>query len=571
MPSNSQLVSYVDSGSSNYNIRTGSISKITVHHAAGKLTLQQFSSIMHSPSRTVSWNYAIAYDGSIGLYIPEKYRAWTTSNRDNDMIAITIEVSNSSNGDPWPISAEAYASLLNLCEDICRRNNIESIHFTGDKSGNLTMHKWFASTGCPGPTLEPKFIDIAKQVNTRLGKPCTLDYITNPLTGEVTAVGFGSYASMISVESLVDYSAFTPYVAILDRNVTSVDFDKLKEAGVAVVMIEAGRLFSNTHTQLSTYTNPQIDKQVIGAGKANIEYGLIADVRSRSISEANAELKELTLIIQKYIPPYGVWLQLNLSASTAINNSIVDRYAYVLKALGLKGKIGLYATRKQLSKIDWNEERQNTWYLWLNDHVESEDHLAQLLSPEFFMLDESKASDTPVINTTIYGGYNSTSYLTSTYTNWVFVGDSRTVGMGDAVGSITTIAKVGAGHSWLSAQITNIKNTYHNANIVLWFGVNDLHNVDKYIDTYNALASSMTDCKIIVVNVGPARGAYAHLMTDIQDFNAILETKLNSNITLVDVFTKMQSATYSTSDGLHYKPDTYRYIYKYITEGKYGD
>lgn len=69
--SNSNLVSYVDSGSSNYNQRTGPISKITIHHAAGKLTLQQFSSIMHSPSREVSWNYAIAYDGSIGLFIPE--------------------------------------------------------------------------------------------------------------------------------------------------------------------------------------------------------------------------------------------------------------------------------------------------------------------------------------------------------------------------------------------------------------------------------------------------------------------------------------------------------------------
>lgn len=571
MPSNSQLVSYVDSSSPNYNQRTGPISKITIHHAAGKLTLQQFSSILQDPSREVSWNYAISYDGKIGLYIPEKYRAWTSSNRDNDMIAVTIEVSNSANDDPWPISNEAYTALLNLCEDICRRNNIESIHFTGNKSGNLTMHKWFSSTGCPGPTLEPRFIDIAKKVNVKLGKPCTLEYVTNPTTGDVTAAGFGPAVSIIPVESLVDYSAFTPYVATIDRNVSKVDFDELKEASVSVVMIEAGYLYDDNHKVVDNYANPQLDKHVVSAGKANLNYGLVATVRATSLSEANSELKELTRIVQKYLPPYGIWLQLNLSASKSTNNSIIDRYAYVLKALGLTDKIGLYANRTQMKKIDWNEKRQNTWYLWLIDHVEDKEHLSQLLSPEFFMFDESKASDVPVINTTIYGEYSTPSYVSGAYSDWLFVGDSRTVGMEAAVGSIKTIAKVGAGYSFLHPKVSHLKNNYHNTNIVLWFGVNDLYNVDKYIEAYNELADSMTDCKIIVVNVGPARGDYADLMPDIQDFNAMLETKLNSNVSLVDVFTQMQSATYTTTDGLHYKAPTYRNIYKLITEGTYGN
>jgi uncharacterized protein YgiM (DUF1202 family) len=52
--------------------------------------------------------------------------------------------------------------------DICQRNGISRINYTGDKSGNLTMHKWFAATACPGPYLESKFPSIAEQVNARL-------------------------------------------------------------------------------------------------------------------------------------------------------------------------------------------------------------------------------------------------------------------------------------------------------------------------------------------------------------------------------------------------------------------
>jgi peptidoglycan hydrolase-like protein with peptidoglycan-binding domain len=83
---------------------------------------------------------------------------------------VTIEVANNSGSPNWTVSDKAYASLLNLCEDICRRNNITEINFTGGKDGNLTMHKWFAATACPGPYLEPRFKDIAKEINTRLGK-----------------------------------------------------------------------------------------------------------------------------------------------------------------------------------------------------------------------------------------------------------------------------------------------------------------------------------------------------------------------------------------------------------------
>ena len=223
-----------------------------------------------------------------------------------------------------------------------------------------------------------------------------------------------------------------------------------------------------------------------------------------------------------------------------------------------------------MKRIDWTEKRQNVWYLWLNDHVEESEHLSQILSPEFFMFDESKASDVPVINNTIYTS-SGTSSTTFNYTDWLFVGDSRTVGMSNAVGNIDFVAKVGSGYNFMTSQLTNIKNTYHNANIVFWFGVNDLGNIDKYIAAYNDLCMSMSDCKIVVATVGPTSGSYTNLMPDIQDFNAELKTGLNPNIALIDVFSKMVSDTFNSSDGLHYDTKTYKCVYNYIVKGTYTE
>ena len=127
--------------------------KITIHHMAGNLSIETCANVF-SGTRKASSNYGIGSDGRIGLYVNEWDRAWTSA---NDGQAVTIEVANNSGSPNWTVSDKAYASLLNLCEDICRRNNIEAINFTGGKDGNLTMHKWFAATACPGPYLEPRF------------------------------------------------------------------------------------------------------------------------------------------------------------------------------------------------------------------------------------------------------------------------------------------------------------------------------------------------------------------------------------------------------------------------------
>ena len=165
---NSSLVDFVLISPNSTNPRNNKIKKITIHHMAGNLTVERCGEVFQPTSRQASSNYAIDSEGRVGMYVEECNRAWTSGSRDNDNQAVTIEVANDEIGGNWHVSDKALAKLILLCEDICKRNDIEEINYTGDVNGNLTMHKWFQATACPGPYLESKFPYIAAEVNKLL-------------------------------------------------------------------------------------------------------------------------------------------------------------------------------------------------------------------------------------------------------------------------------------------------------------------------------------------------------------------------------------------------------------------
>ena len=167
--SNSKLVNYTQLSPNCSKPRNHAIDKLTIHHMAGNLTVEQCGSVFAPANQKVSANYGIGTDGRVGLYVDEANRSWCSSNSANDNRAVTIEVANDEVGGDWHVSDTALAKLITLCSDICKRNDIAKLNYTGDKSGNLTMHKWFAATACPGPYLESKFPYIAEQVNALLG------------------------------------------------------------------------------------------------------------------------------------------------------------------------------------------------------------------------------------------------------------------------------------------------------------------------------------------------------------------------------------------------------------------
>ena len=167
---NSSLVSYTRISPNRNSPRNQAITKITIHHMAGIMSVEEFGALVANAGRQMSANYAIGNDGRIGLFCPESDRSWCSSSAWNDNRAVTIEVSNSAYGDAsgWPIGEKAYASLIKLCVDICKRNNIQKLEFTGNQNGSLTYHYMFAATACPGPWIKAHTDDICKRVNAQL-------------------------------------------------------------------------------------------------------------------------------------------------------------------------------------------------------------------------------------------------------------------------------------------------------------------------------------------------------------------------------------------------------------------
>ncbi|MBS6678967.1 MAG: N-acetylmuramoyl-L-alanine amidase [Clostridiales bacterium] len=166
--SNSTLVDYVKISPNRTSPRNHAIDRITIHHMAGNLSVETCGNVFAPSSRQASSNYGIDSDGRVGMYVEEKDRSWCSSNKDNDHRAVTIEVADDVIGNGWHSSDKAMNKLVELCTDICKRNGIAKLNYTGDTNGNLTMHKWFAATDCPGEYLESKFPWIAEQVNKRL-------------------------------------------------------------------------------------------------------------------------------------------------------------------------------------------------------------------------------------------------------------------------------------------------------------------------------------------------------------------------------------------------------------------
>lgn len=163
--SNSPLVSYTRI-SPNKSRRTEKIIGITPHYMAGNCSIETCGEIFAPSSRQASSNYGIGSDGRVGLYVPEDYRAWTSSSSWNDQRRVTIEVANiDSYG---TITQAAWDSLVNLCVDICQRNGISSVNFTGDKYGVITWHCMFSSTSCPGQYLKNNTPYLVDEINKRL-------------------------------------------------------------------------------------------------------------------------------------------------------------------------------------------------------------------------------------------------------------------------------------------------------------------------------------------------------------------------------------------------------------------
>ena len=171
---NSPLVSYTRISPNRTINRNHAIDTITIHCVVGQCSVETLGNIFAPESRQASCNYGIGADGRIGMYCEEKDRSWCSSNAANDHRAVTIEVASDTKH-PYAVNDKAYAALIDLCTDICKRNGIKKLLWKADKSligqvdkQNMTVHRWFANKSCPGDYLYSRHSEIAELVNKRL-------------------------------------------------------------------------------------------------------------------------------------------------------------------------------------------------------------------------------------------------------------------------------------------------------------------------------------------------------------------------------------------------------------------
>ncbi len=186
----------------------------------------------------------------------------------------------------------------------------------------------------------------------------------------------------------IDVSKLTPYVITLDRNSPKVDIGVMKNHGVVGALIEAGYLFTATHTRLSTntdwYRNPHLIDQIKAVEEQDLDYGLYFYARARNSSEVNEEIDGISVIIRNHYLKLGVWIVPNLTNNISTNDALLDLYYKKLSEFGISGRIGLYCNRDFLkNKITWSRHYLK-WYLWLVDHVDDVSTLDKLLTPEVF-------------------------------------------------------------------------------------------------------------------------------------------------------------------------------------------
>ena len=144
------------------------VTRLTPHHTAMIGDAWEIASVFKPASRQASCNYAIGVDGSIVCVVDEDNRSWCSSSYDNDMRAITFELSDCDYD--WNISDATLESYINLCVDIIQRYPSlgGSYRWTGDLSGNVTVHRWFAATACPGDPLFNMQHELMQEINRRL-------------------------------------------------------------------------------------------------------------------------------------------------------------------------------------------------------------------------------------------------------------------------------------------------------------------------------------------------------------------------------------------------------------------
>ena len=163
--------------------------------------------------------------------------------------------------------------------------------------------------------------------------------------------------------------------------------------------------------------------------------------------------------------------------------------------------------------------------------------------------------------------------------NVIFVGDSRTGQMANAVGGTAAwpgtafVACFGGGVDWLStAQAKKDVDQYVTPGsvIILNYGVNDLSRHNDYITTINRYAQDWISkgATVYFASVGPVgENEYGKRNWAVEYFNNQLNNRLDARIGRLNLYVFLTDSGYTTqADGLHYDGATYAAMFRFLMQ-----
>ena len=163
--------------------------------------------------------------------------------------------------------------------------------------------------------------------------------------------------------------------------------------------------------------------------------------------------------------------------------------------------------------------------------------------------------------------------------NVIFVGDSRTGQMANAVGGTAAwpgtafVACFGGGVDWLStAQAKKEVDQYVTPGsvIILNYGVNDLSRHNDYIATINRYAQDWISkgATVYFASVGPVgENEYGKRNWAVEYFNNQLNNRLDARIGRLNLYVFLTGSGYTTqADGLHYDGATYAAMFRFLMQ-----
>jgi len=193
-------------------------------------------------------------------------------------------------------------------------------------------------------------------------------------------------------------------------------------------------------------------------------------------------------------------------------------------------------------------------------------------------LTETVSESTPGYSISRSAGTAASSYFTDeelarvhrSIHHVIFVGDSRTVGMGEAEGKIhdgcAYIGESGEGYNWLVEfgidQMDQAIRTWPNSPVVFNFGVNDCDAIYAYIELYREIEKGYPDKDFYYMSVNPVTDESVHVpLTDVLAFNRNLREAFPDQY--IDTCTWMIRGGFEDVDGVHYSREQYRKIHDY--------